>query len=300
MASVSSDDRDNRRIQFTHPDGRRKTIYVGQVSKKQAESIKLKVEALIAAAKARLPLDAETAGWTAAVSDELAGKLAAVGLIPQRQSETLGGFLAGYIDRRRADSKGGTVINIERVATELNAFFGEGTGLRDITRQRADEFRTHYLTRTPKLAPATIHRRLKTARMFFAHAVEMSLVDTNPFKGVNVPNVLPAAKRHYVSAADTERLLAVCNPTWRVIVALARYGGLRCPNEVLVAEVGARGLRHRPDDRDQRQDGTPRGQGRTGWCRCSRGCGRCLEVGVGTGTRRGPCTSSAGTTGRSP
>lgn len=29
------------------------------------------------------------------------------------------------------------------------------------------------------------------------------------------------------------RLLAVCNPTWRVIVALSRYGGLRCPSEVL-------------------------------------------------------------------
>jgi len=27
--------------------------------------------------------------------------------------------------------------------------------------------------------------------------------------------------------------MAVCNPTWRTIVGLARYGGLRCPSEVL-------------------------------------------------------------------
>ena len=128
---------------------------MGSVSKKLAESIKVKVEAIDAASRARLPLDADTAAWTAAIGDELHAKLAAVGLLAPRRSETLGSFLDDYIDRRRADSKGGTVINIERVATDLTGFFGACTGLRDVTERRADEFRTHYLTRPRKLAPAT-------------------------------------------------------------------------------------------------------------------------------------------------
>jgi integrase len=45
--------------------------------------------------------------------------------------------------------------------------------------------------------------------------------------------VLPAGRKYYVSPEDTRAILAACNPTWRIIVALARYGGLRCPSEVL-------------------------------------------------------------------
>lgn len=30
-----------------------------------------------------------------------------------------------------------------------------------------------------------------------------------------------------------DRIMAVCDPNWRTIVGLARYGGLRCPSEVL-------------------------------------------------------------------
>ena len=233
MASLSSDHTGNRTIQLMCPDGKRRSIRLGKTTKKLAEAIRLKVEGIHAARVSKMLLDSETAAWVAGICDDLAQKLAAVGLIVERKSEALGGFLAGYIDRRRADSKGGTVINLDRVAGDLIAFYGADTPLRDITEKRADQFRTHYLTRAPKLAGATVHRRLKTARQFFAFALRMVLIGENPFQAVSAPNALPAEKRHYVSVADTERLLQECNPVWRAIVALARYGGLRCPNEVL-------------------------------------------------------------------
>lgn len=233
MASLSTDPNGNRRVLFTHPDGKRNTLYLGPLTRKQGEAVKLRVEALVASLAARLPLDPDTAAWLAGVGDDLADKLHRAGLAPERRSESLGAFLAGYIDRRRADSKGGTVINIERVAADLIAFYGPRTPLRDVTKRRADDFRTHYLTRPKRLAPATVHRRLKMARMFFAYAAKVKLVADNPFRDVAAPNALPAEKRHYVSVADTDRLLDVCDPTWRAIVALARFGGLRCPNEVL-------------------------------------------------------------------
>src|SRR5262245_54428554 len=100
MASVSSDSGGGRRIQFVAPDGKRKAIRLGAVPIKQAEAVKLKVEAILAAKLAGMPLDAETARWVSSIGDELADRLAAVGLIPPRRRSTLEAFLADYIAAR--------------------------------------------------------------------------------------------------------------------------------------------------------------------------------------------------------
>lgn len=233
MASLSRDQSGNYTIQVCCPDGKRRSIRLGKVAKKTATEIRIKVEHLNALAVARLPMDGETAAWVGGIGDDLAGKLATVGLIPPRRSAKLGEFLNVYLDRRRSESKPATVVTLGLVVNDLTAFFGADADLRSITEAKADDFRAHYLTRTPKLAAATSARRLKAVRMFFDHAHKLKLIPSNPFADLTLPNVIPAERQHYVSAADTERLLAACNPTWRIIVALARYGGLRCPSEVL-------------------------------------------------------------------
>jgi len=85
-----------------------------------------------------------------------------------------------------------------------------------------------------KLAAATIHRRLKNARMLFGRAMTLKLISENPFVDVQAKNANPPERMHFISIPDTEKLIAVSNPTWRTIIALARYGGLRCPSEVLM------------------------------------------------------------------
>src|SRR5205807_7771184 len=54
-----------------------------------------------------------------------------------------------------------------------------------------------------------------------------------PFADVGAQNVIPDDRRHYVTGDVSRTILAACAPQWRIIVALARYGGLRCPSEVL-------------------------------------------------------------------
>lgn len=61
----------------------------------------------------------------------------------------------------------------------------------------------------------------------------MKLIPSNPFQKVKAPSSLPEERRYYLSPSDTEKLIAIANPTWQVIVALTRYAGLRCPSEVL-------------------------------------------------------------------
>jgi len=177
-------------------------------------------------------VDQETAQWVGGVGDDLHAKLAAAGLVPPRQTATMKAFLAAYLEARKADgSKPATVVTIDRVMKDLTRFFGGETDLRAVTEADAERFKQHYQQR--ELAGATTYRRLKMAKMLFGHAVRVKLLPTNPFALVRSKNANPVERRQYVGAADTEKMLAVSRPLWRTVIALARYGGLRCPSEVL-------------------------------------------------------------------
>lgn len=236
MASLSNDGGADRwRVTFDEG-GRRRTVRLGRVPKRVAAQVKYRVESLLACKVGRLPLDADTAAWVAHLGDDLHARLAAVGLLTARQSEALGPFLAAYLARRRADSKGATVANLNTVANDLLGFFGPALPLREVTERRADEYRTDLLTRTGsrKLAPATVARRLKTVKQLFDHARKLKLVPENPFADVTAPGSTGQENQHYVTPADTRRLLETCDPVWRLMVALSRFGGLRNPSETLL------------------------------------------------------------------
>lgn len=230
MASISTDNAGNVRILFS-AGGRRKTIYLGGVTKKVAAAVKLRVEALVSAAAAGVAVDPQTAAWTASIPDDLAAKLAAVGLMPERQSQKLGAFLDEYVRRRSTDghTKPATLVTIRRVAADLVAELGVGTDLRAVTVAEAERFKAAYEGK----AGATIYRRLKMAKMLFKYALKLKLVPENPFADVGGKNHNPPERQFYVTEAATLALLDKATPLWRVIIALARFGGLRCPSEVL-------------------------------------------------------------------
>lgn len=231
MASISKDPSGNRTIQFVGVDGKRRSIRLGKANAKQAETLKIKVETLASAIAAKLPLDSETSAWLGNIGDELSAKLAAVGLIPERESRQLADFLDTYISGRKADSKPATVVTLERVRIDLVAVYGANACLRSIGPEQAERLKTHYQNKG--LATATIYRRLKTARMFFDRAKKFSLIPENPFLSVKSKNSLAVERQFYISIADTKKLLGFASPTWRTIVALSRLAGLRCPSEVL-------------------------------------------------------------------
>jgi integrase len=233
MASLTREANGGYRIQLIGTDGVRRSVRLGKVNKKTASDIRLRIEQLHALSVAGLPIDADLAAWLSMLGNVLAGRLAAAGLIPRRDSRTLSDYLAAFADRRRPSAKPGTMSTIQTTTNDLIAFFGESTDLRAVTEERADEFKTHYQTRTPKLAAATVARRLRMVKMFFRDALRWKIIDANPFAGISSPSSASPDRQHYISEDDTDKLLAACNPTWRMIIALARLGGLRCPSEVL-------------------------------------------------------------------
>jgi len=231
MASISIGKQGLVRVLFTAADGKRKTIYLGKTPKKTAESIRIRVEHLLNAVSSRLPVDQETAKWVGGVGDDLHAKLAAAGLVPPRpKAVTLAGLLKLYGDEREAGNKPGTKTNHRTITNDLTRFFTPNIDPKTLTEDDAKRFLEHLRKR--ELASYTVARRIRRVRSIFAYSVKKKLLPSNPFTGIKASATLPEDRKAYVPPADAEKLLAVANPTWRTITALARFAGMRCPSEV--------------------------------------------------------------------
>jgi len=230
MASIAR----KRTIQFTDRDGRRRTLSLGRLNldHRQVRGMLPRIDSLVAAQASRQAIDPETARWLGEIGAGVAEKLAQVGLIPSRESVTLKAFLDSYITAR-ADVKPTTRTHYGHTRRCLIAFFGADKPLRDITPGDADDWRL-WMIGTEKLADNTARRRCGYAKQFFHSAVRKGYVSVNPFAHL-AGTVCPNTKRlFYVTRSMADRVLAACpDAEWRLIFALARYGGLRCPSEHL-------------------------------------------------------------------
>jgi len=256
MASLIADANNRWRVQFAFQ-GARRTIRLGKMPRRAAETIRRHIEALIAAKLSGQPLDGQTASWLGGLGDSpLRERLAATGLIEAPRRAVLGEFLKRYI-LSRPDVKPATLEVWQQPCRNLVEFFNEDKPLRDITAGDAEQF-AQWL-RTQKLAPATVAKRLAFARTFFHVARKHKLIDENPFSEVKIPTANVSARQRFIDRDMVQKLFNVANPTWRTIIALARFGGLRCPSEVLSLEWRhvdwERGRLTVPSPKTQRYDG---------------------------------------------
>jgi integrase len=233
MASVIDDPNGRRRIQFVAPDESRKTIRLGKIDRKSAESICRQVEHLLAAKMNAQPIPRDTAAWLSEAGAALKDRLAAVGLIESAKRAALGDFLREYV-LNRPDVKSSTLEIWQQPCRNLNEFFGDDKPLRSNTAGDAEQFKAWLLTQS--LAPATVAKRLAFARTFLHVARKHKFIDENPFSEVKIPTANVSARQRFIDQESVQRMLDVANPIWRTIIALSRFGGLRCPSEVLSIE----------------------------------------------------------------
>ena len=221
------------RSSFTTGEKKRRTIRLGKLSKQAARSIAGYVDKLNDANILGQTAGPEVSRWVTEQTDALAEKLAKVGLIQSRSpqlSVALGPFLDEYL-QKRVDVKAGTREVWGRAAGNLIGHFGADCDLATINEGRTDDFKLQLIGMG--LAGATIHKRLEHCRMFFRSAMKRKLVAVNPFDDVTANSTKMAGREFYVTREATERIRKVCNLDWELILSLARYGGLRCPSEVL-------------------------------------------------------------------
>ena len=240
MASISTGKNGRRRIIYKDTAGIRRCVRLGILPLRAAKEIKAKVEAILAARAARISMDPETATWLGLIDDTLYEKLAAVQLVPPRGEQavaTLAAFLDAYIELR-ADVKPSTKAHLKRARRNLVEFFGAKRPIDEITPADADEFRLH-LAETMD-ASSTVPRICGRAKQFFRYAVRKKLIPESPFgdmKGVSVK--ANKEREFFVTQAMARRVLDACpDNEWRLLFALCRFGGLRCPSEPLALRWG--------------------------------------------------------------
>src|SRR5262245_16533423 len=127
MASIHRENRNGQayyRLQFYDKHNKRRSIRLGSIGKKDADAIRVKVEAMVSASVSRAPLDTPTSQWVAELGDDLAAKLANVELIERKQRATLSEFLTSYVEGRKTDAGDSTVTNFRQLQRSLEAFFG--------------------------------------------------------------------------------------------------------------------------------------------------------------------------------
>jgi integrase len=221
------------RVTFVDRDHQRRTLWIDKVlTKKAARSIAGRVKELNAAAIAGCGWDRELAAWVAELGNDLAEKLARVGLIPPRAATLpLGAFLDKYIEDRKANWKEWTVINNRQAVRRLVEYFGAEKRLRDITTAEVELWLESLKSR---YATATVSRTLKRARQFFSYALKQAAISQNPFAAFKPGSQANDARKVFVAAAKVQKVMEEApDQEWRAIIALARFGGLRVPSELL-------------------------------------------------------------------
>lgn len=232
MASIGNDPNGRKRILFVAGDGSRKTIRIGKADRKQADAFRLKVEKIISANITGGALDDETSRWLAGLDDTIHDRLATAGLVKARTAggATLRQLLDTYFSL--LEVKPITVLGYQATRTALLQHFGEQTPVRDIASLQAAEWRRKM--KADGLAQATISKRIGIAKHVFKCAVKWKMLTENPFAEVRAGTQKNKSRQYFISRQDADKVLAECpDSQWRLIFALSRFGGLRCPSEHL-------------------------------------------------------------------
>ena len=211
----------------------RPKISLGKCNKKDAGTAKGYIEKLVRACGTGGAMDTATAKWINRLTPSIRKRLEHLKLLEPLANNkvTVAEWVSKYI-KRRPDVKEATRRKWRDVERKLNTFFRKDR-LADVTVQQAKAFRV-YLQTTVGLAENSIRRQIGISRQFFNDAIDAGVITKNPFKGQPVAVRSNEARFHFVTPEEAQAVLDACpDAEWRLIFGLARFGGLRCPSELL-------------------------------------------------------------------
>jgi integrase len=242
MASLCKDKNGWYSVQFYAATNLRRKITLGTKNERTAGRTLEKIELLIRAKQFGQALEADSLAWLQKISGtELEAKLKKANLFSggplagspeaiRASAPSLGDFLTGYIEMRKG-LKLWTIKNMKTAGNLLIAFFGKDKKVSEITPAEGETF-FHHLT-GKGYAKATISRAMRRAITFFKFAQKSQFVLDNPFQGIKLPKQTNKSRMAFIDRATIDKLLDQCpNNFWRLVISLARFGGLRIPSEL--------------------------------------------------------------------
>jgi integrase len=240
VASICNEKNGNKRIALVDHEGRHRSLRLGKCSMKVAETMRIRIEQLLQDRRFGAPHAPATAEWLAKLPTDLHGRLVKLGLTESRiKAVTVGELIDRFMKAQHV--KPATLAAYKQCTDSLIKALGKDTSVDTITAADADAWRCFIAKegrvrekKGPRsLAAATVAKRTNIAKAIFAKAKVWKLVTESPFAHMKSGSQVNPDRAWYITLQETSSLLKACPSTeWQVIVALARYAGLRCPSEV--------------------------------------------------------------------
>lgn len=239
MASLRKEVDRNRsgwRLQFRQS-GKRRSLWLGSISKRAAETVMRHVDELARAEAANTTPDAESAKWANGLDGRIRETLERWGLVeaaPNRNTDAdrfLGAFCERYI-KGRTDVSQATRDKYGHTKRFLVGKFGEDRMLKTITKSDAKAWQ-RWLMEQPgskgkTMAESTASKHVKRAKTMFDDAVDARLIPESPMDAIKGGDEVNRDRDFFITPEAAARVLNACpDAEWRLIFALARFGGLR-------------------------------------------------------------------------
>ncbi len=123
--------------------------------------------------------------------------------------------------------------NYKQAVDHLEKFIRRDVALTGLTKGDVDRWH-RWMVFDNKLSPNTAGQNVKRCRQMMRSALDDGLIESNPFVGVKIDLSSDQTKNRFIDGESALAILASCpDQEWRTIFALARFGGLRCPSELL-------------------------------------------------------------------
>ena len=242
MASVLKRPGGHRWIQFAHPaDGRRRTIRLGELSRRDAEAVARHVEKLVAALRVGKPADADEAAWLGRLPNATVAKLAGVGLCDPPAADaprTLAGVLGAVLEGKRDELKPEAARKLGQTLGKLLDHFGPESDPAAVTPDDASGWRASL--KSAGMSVATVRTHCGNARTLWHAAGRRGLVPKldddgdgkgGPFAGLDAGTTARQNVR-YITPDEAHKLAdALPDAEWRLLFGLAYWAGLRVPSE---------------------------------------------------------------------
>jgi integrase len=201
---------------------RRFSVWLGDVSPREAETAKRHIEAVIESQSLGTPMPGETQRWLGKVPDSLRRKLSPV----LGQARNVHDAVDSYLTECERIHKASTVRSTQNSLESFAQHFGRQQ-MRSLVGEDID--RWIQMRNVSSNTAAKIAKHVKT---FITWSRKQGWVDD---LRISVSSAVGVGSKDYVEVKDFDRLIKhfAKQPQMRCALALARWAGLRVPSEVL-------------------------------------------------------------------
>ena len=225
--------------------GKRRTLRLKTKDQRFAEEMRFEIERIIEFKTNGLSLDVDSTKWIKSQPIETRKRIAGTGLIEKEDTVgSVGGLCNYFLDNFSEDISDASVAKYEETVDRINCFFGTNTRLTAVSIGDVEEYQRWLKSSGKKkggpLADSSADNLLSRSKTIFKKAENKGWIDRSPFSEVKTSVCSNPDNFYFVSAEEFAAVdskikagpgsaarIAEC----RLVFALGRWGGLRCPSE---------------------------------------------------------------------